>query len=63
VHRNREDRHKFLQTATFDTKLAFDRYWTDQEFTDWRIVNGDLVPVYVWRPRVRSVVSERANAA
>ena len=69
VHRNREDRHKFLQTATFATKLAFDRYWTGQEFTDWRIVNGGhwQVPVYpVWHDLVcgGSVVSEgEANAS
>jgi quinol monooxygenase YgiN len=51
VHRNREDRHKFLQTATFENKLDFDRYWTGPEFTDWRIVNGGhwQVPIYpVW---------------
>jgi hypothetical protein len=68
VHRNREDRHKFLQTATFDSKLEFDRYWTGQEFTDWRIVNNGFwqVPVYpVWHDLVceGSVVSEtEANA-
>lgn len=69
VHRNREDRHKFLQTATFDSKLEFDRYWTGQEFTDWRIVNGGhwQVPVYpVWHDLVVEghVVSEdEANAS
>ena len=69
VHRNREDRHKFLQTASFNSKLEFDRYWTGEEFTAWRTVNSGFwqVPVYpVWHDLVceGGVVSEsEANAA
>jgi len=51
VHRSRDDRHKFLQTATFESKLDWERYWTSREFTDWRVIHGGYwqVPVlYVW---------------
>jgi hypothetical protein len=38
VHRYRDDRYKFLQTAEFDTKLDFDRYWNGPEFIDFRVL-------------------------
>jgi hypothetical protein len=38
VHRFRDDRYKFLQTAEFDTKLDFDRYWNGPEFVDFRVL-------------------------
>jgi hypothetical protein len=38
VHRFRDDRYKFLQTAEFDTKLDFDRYWHGPEFVDFRVL-------------------------
>jgi hypothetical protein len=38
VHRFRDDRYKFLQTAEFDTKLDFDRYWNSHEFVDFRVL-------------------------
>jgi hypothetical protein len=51
VHRFREDRYKFLQTAEFETKLDFDRYWHGHEFTDFRVLCSSWyqVPViYSW---------------
>ena len=55
VHRSRDDRYKFLQMATFEDKVDFDRYWNGEEFSIWR---GDYsgwytVPVlYVWHDMV-----------
>ena len=36
VYRNRDDRYKFTQFATFEDKLDFDRYWYGDEFAAWR---------------------------
>jgi hypothetical protein len=36
VYRNRDDRYKFLQLATFEDKLDFERYWYGADFSDWR---------------------------
>ncbi len=55
VYRSRDDRHKFLQTATFESKLDWERYWNGQEFIDWRVIHGGYwqVPVlYVWNDMV-----------
>jgi hypothetical protein len=38
VHRYRDDRYKFLQTAEFENKFDFDRYWHGHEFTDFRVL-------------------------
>ena len=51
VHRYRDDLYKFLQTAEFDNKFDFDRYWAGPEFTDFRILTSSWyqVPViYSW---------------
>ena len=51
VHRFRDDRYKFLQTAEFETKLDFERYWHGPEFTDFRVLCSSWyqVPVlYSW---------------
>jgi hypothetical protein len=51
VYRYRDDRYKFLQTATFETKSDWERYWGGEDFTRWRTVhNGHYqVPVlYQW---------------
>jgi hypothetical protein len=51
LYRSRDDAYKFLQLATFETKMEFERYWNGEEFSTWR---GDYsgfytVPVlYVW---------------
>ena len=51
VYRYRDDRYKFLQTATFHDKLDWDRYWGGEEFTRFRATNQSFfqVPVvYGW---------------
>ena len=51
VHRFRDDRYKFLQTAEFESKLDFDRYWHGPEFIDFRVLCSSWyqVPVtYSW---------------
>ena len=51
VYRYRDDRYKFLQTATFNSKQDWERYWGGPEFTRWRTIhNGHYqVPIlYQW---------------
>jgi hypothetical protein len=55
VFRYRDDRHKFLQTAEFENKVDWDRYWSGPEFTDFRVMNSSYyqVPVvYGWTDMV-----------
>jgi hypothetical protein len=51
LHRNRDDRYKFLQTATFESKSDWDRYWNGPEFVHFRVAASSYyqVPVlYSW---------------
>lgn len=51
VFRFRDDRYKFLQTATFESKTDFERYWSGPEFIDFRVLCSGWfqVPVvYGW---------------
>ena len=51
VFRYRDDRYKFLQTATFATKEDWESYWSGPDFERWRIVNNSYyqVPIlYQW---------------
>jgi hypothetical protein len=51
VYRSRDDAYKFLQTATFESKLEFEAYWQGPEFRDFRTVYSSCyqVPVlYTW---------------
>jgi hypothetical protein len=51
VHRNRDDRYKFLQMVEFDSKLDFERWWSSQEMIDFRVIASSWfqVPVlYSW---------------
>ena len=51
VYRYRDDRYKFLQTATFENKLDWERYWNGPEFIDFRVLQNShfQVPVvYGW---------------
>jgi hypothetical protein len=51
VHRNRDDRYKILQMATFENKVDWDRYWSGPEFTRFRVSVQALyqVPIlYSW---------------
>ena len=61
VYRGRDDQYKFLQTADFEDKLQFERYWNGPEFTDWRAkyTSWFQVPVlYVWNDIVAQGVTE-----
>jgi hypothetical protein len=52
VHRSRDDQYRFLQMASFETKLDFERYWYGEEFITFRAdyASWFQVPVlYVWQ--------------
>ena len=74
--RYRDDLYKFLQTAEFDNKLDFDRYWNGPEFIDFRVLCSSWYQVPVptcgaiaspparWSPRVmrrRAACGRRAG--
>ena len=65
VFRFHDDRYKFLQTATFEHKLDWERYWGGQEFIDFRVIHSSWfqVPVlYQWtRPRRHRARSQRPS--
>jgi hypothetical protein len=51
VFRSRDDRYKFLQTATFETKLDWERYWEGEDAITFRVNHQGWyqVPVlYYW---------------
>ena len=51
VYRYRDDRYKFLQTAAFEHKMDWERYWMGPEFIDFRVLHSSRfqVPVvYGW---------------
>ena len=51
VYRSRDDGYKFMQLASFETKVDFERYWYGPEFTTFRTETASWyqVPVlYVW---------------
>jgi hypothetical protein len=51
VYRYQDDRYKFLQTAEFDSKRDWERYWLGPEFTEFRVLCSSWyqVPVlYGW---------------
>jgi hypothetical protein len=57
VYRYHDDRYKFLQTAEFESKVDFERYWYGPEFTDFRTIcqGWFQVPVvYGWTDLVIS---------
>jgi hypothetical protein len=61
VYRSRDDGYKFLQMSTFDSKLAWERYWNGPEFIRWRETYSSWyqIPVlYVWNDLVVAGESE-----
>ena len=55
VHRSRDDRYKFLQAVTFESKLDFDRWWSGQEMVDFRVICSgwyQIPVIYVWHDLV-----------
>jgi hypothetical protein len=64
VLRSREDRYRFQQSATFDDKLDFERYWYGPEFMRFRVVCSGLFQVPVvpeWHDRVALGVLEASG--
>jgi hypothetical protein len=57
VYRYNDDRYKFIQTAEFESKHDFERYWYGPEFSDMRVVCSSWyqVPVlYGWTELITS---------
>jgi hypothetical protein len=57
VYRSRDDRYRFLQTATFESKLDWERYWEGEEFIAFRVNHSGhyQVPVlYSWNDLIAS---------
>ena len=55
VYRSRDDAYRFLQLATFEHKLDWERYWNGEEFSVWRadFSSWYQVPVlYSWNDLV-----------
>jgi hypothetical protein len=51
VYRSRDDAYRFLQLASFDSKLDFERYWYGEEFSYFRtdVSSWYQVPIlYTW---------------
>lgn len=52
VFRSRDDRYKFLQTATFESKLDWERFWEGEEAIAFRVNHSGWYQVpllYVWQ--------------
>lgn len=63
VYRSRDDGYKFLQTATFESKTDWERYWNGPEFRMFREEYSSWyqVPVlYVWHDVIVAGRSELA---
>jgi hypothetical protein len=55
VYRSRDDRYKFQQTAQFESKTEWERYWYGEEFSRWRTDHSSWyqIPVlYSWQDLV-----------
>ena len=57
VTRYRDDRYRFLQTAAFEDKLAWERYWHGEEMTRFRAAHQGWYQVPV-NPQWADVVAE-----
>jgi hypothetical protein len=67
VLRSREDRYRFCQSATFERKLDFERYWYGPEFEVFRAEYSgwfQIPIVYEWYDRLsRGALEPEAAAA
>jgi hypothetical protein len=57
LFRSRDDAYKFLQLASFESKVDFERYWYGPEFSDFRtdVATWYQVPIlYVWNDLIAS---------
>ena len=51
LFRSRDDRYRFLQTATFESKLEWERFWEGEEAIAFRVNHQGWYQVpllYVW---------------
>jgi len=51
VHRSRDDRYKFSQTAQFEDKLDFERWWSGPEMIEFRTITSGWYQVPVFYER------------
>jgi hypothetical protein len=65
IYRSRDDTYRFLQLATFENKVDFERYWNGEEFSIWRADYSSWyqVPVlYNWNDLIlHGAVGAEAN--
>ncbi|MFM9139987.1 MAG: hypothetical protein ACKOTH_05485, partial [Solirubrobacterales bacterium] len=47
VHRNRDDRYKFLQIVEFESKLDFEAWWEGTEMSEFRTIASSWFAVPV----------------
>jgi hypothetical protein len=55
VYRSRDDRYRFMQFATFESKLDWTRYWEGEEFIEFRVNHQGWFQVpllYSWQDLV-----------
>jgi len=55
VFRSRDDRYRFLQTSTWESKLDWERFWEGEDAITFRVNHQGWyqVPVlYVWHDRI-----------
>ncbi len=67
VYRSRDDQYRFIQMATFDEKIGWDRYYNGEEFSVWRADYSSWYQVpllYNWHDLViQGSVGAEANGA
>jgi quinol monooxygenase YgiN len=66
VYRSRDDLYKFLQTASFESKADFERYWYGEEFNRFRAEHSSWyqIPIlYSWNDLVTAGALQPEPAA
>ncbi len=66
VYRSRDDRYKFMQTASFEDGADFDRYWYGPEFSRFRSEHSGWyqVPIlHYWNDQVAAGAVEAEPVA
>jgi len=66
VHRSQDDRYKFLQTAAFESKLDWERYWHSEEMIHFRATTSSwyqIPVVYIWHDVVTEGSGPNGNGA
>ena len=55
VYRSRDDRYKFLQMATFESKLDWERFWEGEDAIAFRVNHQGWYQIpllYAWHDRI-----------